>query len=521
MDEASALKKLLADRDKAAAELQELLYDPETGEERTLDVDQEARAAELAGSIEEADKGIEVESARVKQVRMISEARRQANLASHRDGATGASVSVESEPMVYGCDGDKFQSEHSYWNDRFTVEGRGISDPNYGAALERQARYAHQVEREVALNSEFGKRAVDELREFFRRDSPEYTIQALNAVRERGRVALQDKMEQRATGTGGGATASAGGGGAAAFVLPVFVGPYVVYREYGRAFADQCAKPPMPAYGMGIYKPQVTGGAGVGSYTELGTVTELDPTAGFLAGALGIYSGQVVLSQAVLDRTSPDFRYDLMVQDQIARKEAPILDAYVVGKAITNGATAIAYTSTFAVASTSGVNNSLYGHVSQAKATMRKAAGAVLNPTHVWMDPVRWEVVAAWGDANGRPVTIPDYAGPFQALAAGSADGDAGVEGATGYRFNGLRAFTDPNLPTTGGTANLDQVLVTCQNEIEYYEGAPVDRILPQTLATNLETIIQRYRYVTVIENYSAATQPIQGAAFSAPSWGS
>lgn len=520
MDEASALKKLLADRDKAAAELQELLYDPETGEERTLDANQEARAAELAGSIEEADKGIEVESARVKQVRMISEARRQANLASHGNGATGTSVSVESEPMVYGADENR-QSEHSYWKDRITIEKYGVGHPGYDAAQDRRTRWAHQVEREVALRTKFGQHAEAELRERFRGEDPGETIAALNEIRDRGRVSLEQKAEQRATGTGGGATASAGGGGAAAFVLPVFVGPYVVYREYGRAFADQCEKPPMPAYGMGIYKPQVTGGAGVGSYTELGTVTELDPTAGFLAGALGIYSGQVVLSQAVLDRTSPDFRYDLMVQDQIARKEAPILDAYVVGKAITNGASAIAYTSTFAVASTSGVNNSLYGHVSQAKATMRKAAGAVLNPTHVWMDPVRWEVVAAWGDANGRPVTIPDYAGPFQALAAGSADGDAGVEGATGYRFNGLRAFTDPNLPTTGGTANLDQVLVTCQNEIEYYEGAPVDRILPQTLATNLETIIQRYRYVTVIENYSAATQPIQGAAFTAPSWGS
>lgn len=517
--EATALKDLIARYDAIEAKINELRHDADGNELETLSPEAEAELSALQDEVVEVRSGIVAETDRVKAVREVAEARRQANLASHA-GTASAAVSVESEPMVYGCDGDKYQAEHSHWADRFTVEGRGVSDPNYAEAAARLALWGHQCEREIALKTPFGKHAEAELREHFRRDSPEYTIQALNAVRERGRVALQDKAELRATGTGAGPTVSATSG-ASSFITPVFVGPYVVYREYGRAFADQCEKPPMPAYGMGIYKPQVTGGAGVAAYTELGTVTELDPTAGYLAGALGIYSGQVVLSQAVLDRTAPDFRYDLMVQDQIARKEAPILDAYVIGKAITNGATAIAYTATFAVASTSGVTSSLYGHVSQAKATTRKAAGAVLNPTHVWLDPVRWEVVAGWGDSQGRPVVVPDYANPFNAVAAGSPDGDAGIEGYTGYRFNGLKAFTDPSLPTTGGTANLDQVLVTVQNEIEYYEGSPVDRILPQTLASNLETIIQRYRYVTVIENYAAATQPIQGAAFAAPSWGS
>lgn len=534
--EATALKELLERRDALTTELRSLTHDENGQEIAELSPEAEARSSEILDEVEELDQGIDAEAKRVKQVSRLAEARQLANLDSGRGTQDGTQAAVVSEPMIYGCN-EKYQGRHSWWADQITV-ANGPTDPFYAPALDRQLRWGHQVEVEVANDTEFGRHALTQFRDRFRENTGVRAFAVEEEIRRRGRgnaLASEDEIRNMAAhgfgiateefrisgvGTGGGPTVAATSG-ASSFITPVFVGPYVPYKEYGRCFADQCAKPPMPAYGMGIFKPQVTGGAGDGAFTELGTVTEVDPTVGYLAGALGIYAGEVTLSQAVIDRTAPDFRYDLMVQDQIERKEAPVLDAYVIGKAITNGATVIPYTAAFAVASTSGVTSSLYGHVSQAKAVMRSTVGQVLNPTHVWLTPTRWEVVAAWGDANGRPVTIPEYAGPFQALAAGSADGDAGVEGATGYRFNGLRAFTDPNLPTTGGTANLDQVLVTCQPEIEYYEATAVNRILPQTLAANLATIVQRYRYVTVIENYASATQPIQGAAFTAPSWGS
>lgn len=274
---------------------------------------------------------------------------------------------------------------------------------------------------------------------------------------------------------------------------------------------------------MGIFKPYITAGAGVAAFTEDpsggSAVTESDPYAGYLSGALGIYAGEVTLSQAVLDRTAPDFRYDVAVEDQIQRAEAPQLDSYVLTKALAN-ANVISYNGTFSlVAASLPGTGGFTGYVGQAKKTMRKAAGAVLNPTHIWMDPAPWEYIENWADVNGRPVVVPNYAGPFNAIGAGSVDGDAGIEGATSYKLAALQAFTDANIPTTGGTANLYQALVCNMTEIEYYEGKPYNRLLPQTNATYLQTIIQRYRYVTVIVNYNAAVQAIQGTAWGTITW--
>lgn len=110
---------------------------------------------------------------------------------------------------------------------------------------------------------------------------------------------------------------------------------------------------------------------------------------------------------------------------------------------------------------------------------------------------------------------VPDYGGPFNAL-GNSGDGDAGIEGYTGTRFNGLPVFTDANIPTTT-TANLDQALVGDLVEVEVYEGNPINRVLPQTLASNLETILQRYSYGTVLVNYAGAVTAINGSDMSAP----
>lgn len=509
-----ALAALLEQRDTAAQELENLRHDPETGAElETLSDEQEARCAELLTEIEERDKSIEIESARVRQVKMLAEARRL----SLPDAGHVTDAAVTSEPMVYGCN-EKYQARNSWWFDEITLS-RGPQHPDYGNALARRQQYGHQVEVEVANDTAIGRDAIKQLREQNREFGHIFVQNLENEIRDRGRN--DGAVEARAVGTGGGPTVTSIASSASSFVTPVFVGPYVPYRQYGRAFADQCEKPEMPDYGMGIFKPVITAAAGVGAFTEdpsgSSPVTEVDPYAGYLSGALGIYAGEVTLSQAVLDRTAPDFRYDVAVEDQIQRAEAPELNAYVLGKALAN-ANVIAFNGSFSLAVTSGTGG-FTGAVGQAKKTMRKTEGAVLNPTHLWLDPAPWEYIENWSDANGRPVVVPNYAGPFNAIAAGSADGDAGIEGATGYKLNALQAFTDANLPTTGGTANLYQALVCCMTEIEYYEGKPYNRILPQTNATYLQTIVQRYRYVTVIVNYNAAVQAIQGTAWGTITW--
>lgn len=504
------LKKLLEKRDNASSELEGILRDAETGEDReTLTDEQESRATELLDEIKAFDVEIEKVSAEVRTQKMLAEARKAAGTAVSTD------VQVVDEPMVYGGG-----SENSYYLDKIAIAQNDSTDVRHQRARERQLRWSDQVEREVADRSEFGKVAERQLREIYRK-SPEREVVAIMAeIRERGRTAreIKDGTELRAVGTGGGTTASSAGGGAAAFVTPVFGHPYVPYREYGRAFADACFKGDLPDTGMAIYKPYVSGPASVAQFTELNPGTEVDPAAGLLTAALVIFEGHVTLSQAVIDRTSPDYRFDVMCEDQLHRNYDPKFDAYVLARALA-GATPQPWTgktgSFELVASTLPGSGGFSGQVSLAKANMRKLEGTVLNATHLFLDPSRWEFIAAWADAQGRPVVVPDYNGPFNAL-GNSGDGDAGIEGYTGARFAGLPVYTDANIPTTGGTLNQDQALVGALQEVEVYEGNAINRVLPQTLATNLETILQRYSYGTVLVNYPGAVTTINGTGMSA-----
>ena len=425
--------------------------------------------------------------------------------------ADGVRASVN-EQLVYG--GGR---PTSYYHDTITLSRGNVMDPSYRAAYERMMQWSNQVEHEVAERSAFGREAERQLREITRCDNEVRHERAIEEVRARGRVAgdLKDGSESRAVGitSGGGGSVSAAGGGAASFVTPIFATPYIPYREYGRAFADQCFKAPLPDHGLAIYKPVVTGPAGVTQWTENVGVTEVDPTAGYQVATLAIFAGEVTLSQVVLDRMSPDYRFDLMCEDQLRRDYDPKFDKYVLAQALAN-ATSQAYTGAFGLSVASAAGG-FYGQVSKAKAAMRKLIGTVLNPTHLFLDPARYEYIAAWADAQGRALIVPEYAGPFNA-AGNSGDGDAGVEGATGTRFNGLSVYTDANIPTTT-TSNFDQALVGCLSEVEVYEGNAINRVLPQTYGTQLLTLLQRYSYGTVLVNYPGAVTAINGSAMTAP----
>jgi hypothetical protein len=155
------------------------------------------------------------------------------------------------------------------------------------------------------------------------------------------------------------------------------------------------------------------------------------------------------------------------------------------------------------------------GQVNKAKASIRTTAGTVLNPTNVFTVPQRWEFIDAYADANGRPLITADYQGPYNAWGGGSSDGDEGIEGFTGYRLGGLPVSTDANIPLNGTTGQ-DQVLVGDLQEVFVYEGTPVQRVVPQTLAGSLLVLLQMYSYVATLVRYPKAIVAIQGTGLGA-----
>jgi len=503
----SALTTLVEERDRLSAELDSLVSRLEHSQE--MSPEDEARSSELIASIDEVDRRIAEENDRARRAEQLAEARKRAGLVV-RDSD---SVRVENEPMVYGDD-----SQFSYWFDMTALALQG--HPMQDDARQRMAKWSQQVGAHIRDKTKLGRSAAKQIRTAVR--TKEAADRMINNMR--AAVELGPEVEVRAMTTGQGSGGS--------FVTPAyFVSEYAPYREYGRAFADATNRQPLPDYGMVIYLPNVVSPAGVqpqgestgnstgGIPTETGEgtlVNETDPTAGYLAAGLQTMTGQVTVSQQVLDRAGPNFSFDKLIFDQLNRDYAPKVDTFVLntvlataGQNVWSGNNGVFEL----IASTLPGSGGFLGQVTKAKATIRTTEGTVLNPTHLFMVPQRWEFIAAWADSQGRPVVVPDYAGPWNAIAAGSQTGDEGVEGRTGYRFAGLPVFADANIPTPATGA--DQAIVADMAEVYFWEGALVPRVIPQTYAQNLQTLIQIYSYVACLVRYPKCVQSISGTGMS------
>jgi HK97 family phage major capsid protein len=443
-----------------------------------------------------------------KRARKIEEARSE---------ITPAPVKVTKEPRIYD-EG----SDHSFFIDQARASHPGLA--GHAEAVERQNAYAYEVATHLARNDKEGKRARKFITQQIRRADDSHTARdAVKMLEARGRAERDARSSSSGAEYRTPMSTALGFGGE--LVTPVYLESDVVpYRSAGRAFADVCNKQPLPDYGMTVYLPYVASPAGVAAQVGQNQgIQETDPTTGYLSSNLTTQAGQVTLSQQLLDRAGPNFAFDLLVWDQLNRVYAPAIDQYVLSIALANAGT-ITYTTTpFSLYPESGSNpytaSSFAGKVSQAKAAIRTTAGTFLNPTHLFVQPDRAEFMAAIPDSTGRPLIVSNPQGPFNAAGAGSADLDFGVEGPAGFRFAGLPVHTDYNIPAQSGESTYEQAVVFTANQVWYWEGTPVTRAVPQTLANDLAVLLQLYSYVGAIVPYPKAIQVINGAAMVAPVW--
>lgn len=429
------------------------------------------------------DERIEELKAQRDRQNRIAEARKAMGIGmEERGGRDGAHVSVTNEPMLYG-EG----AQVSYYRDLIYS-----SLPGHPASLEardRLTQYGHEVNTEINLRSEVGRKAQN----------------ALRSMTQENRTGIT---------SGGGATATAASGGAA-FVSPlIFIDDYAPYRQFGRAFADRCNKQQLPDYGMELYLPAVTAPAGESYQTEADAVDESDPTFGYLSSTLTTIAGQVTVTQQLLDRAGPGFEFDKMIFDQLNRAYAPKVDDLVFTAALANAQT-ITWNGSYTITTASG-SGGLYEKVAYGKNLLATTDGTVLNADTVAMTPARWNYTASFADADGRPLVVPGANGVFNSVTSGG--GNAPFEGDTGYSIQGVPIITDNNLPPQGTTTS-DQIIVANCSEIYLWESTPVQRVVPQTLASTLQCIVQVFGYAGVIARYPSGTAVITGTALTAPTF--
>jgi len=431
------------------------------------------------------DRIIEVEADETRAAQ-VAEARK-------RSGIDATEVTVTSEARTYGPG-----SEHSYFVDlaRAAMPGSQL----HLAAVERLNRHAVEVAGEMRdPKSVEGRRAEKNLRQQFRGMEE----RQLAAEIDRARTLTAD--ETRAINSGG----SSGG----SFVTPqYFVSNYAPYRQFGRAFADATNKNALPEYGMTIYIPKITQAASVYASTGSGAegvgVAEQDPTAAYESVGLETLSGQVIISQQVLDRAGPSFEYDKMVYDQLTKAYNLSLDVYVLSQAITTASVSAASVASSGPNSSTSISYAVGAGIAGAKANIAGTAGTVLRATHIFAPVTPWEWLVSATDVNGRPLFNPRNSGPWAAQAAG--EGTPVIEGDTGYSWNGLPVYEDNNIPNVGSNY---QFVVADMSEVWLWEGDPVNRTIPQTYAQNLQVLLQTYNYAAVIPRYPTAVQSVNGTA--------
>lgn len=485
------LQNLLESRDAAQKAFEDFIT-PLIEAGSSLTEEQETRRSELSAVVASYDDRIDEVHAERERADKLAEVRSRTGI-----GSTG--LQAITEATVYGRG-----SENSYFLD-LAHHSQGESDPSYHEARSRLMEASHQVAVDIqTASAEKRAKVRGIIREEKRRAGKDEVRDALKRYDALGSTGRSEIRAMDTTSTSGGS-----------FATPIYqIQEWAPYNEAGRAFADQCNKQDLPAYGMTVYIPHITQAAEVATVAQNTALAEQDPTAGYLSGALGITAGQVTVSQALLDRAGPGFQFDEMVFFQLNEDYAPKLDTAVLTQALA-GAGVISYTDStgFHLTVPGGVGG-FTSKVSGAKVAIRKGAGVFMKPTHMFCDPSRWEYISAWSDSQGRPVVVPDYAGAFNAVAAGNASGDYAVEGATGYRLNGLGIYEDANIPVPA--AGADQAIIGALSQVYVFEGDPVTRAVPQTLAGNLSVLLQLYSYNTTIVRYPTAIQTINGTGMAA-----
>ena len=401
-------------------------------------------------------------------------------------------------------------SPHSWLVDTLTEQGDGgmsLARNDDGGRADRLQRHGSLVVRSLERNDEYGQAITRSLEAAHRplqnrADHPE-SVGARKMARD----------ELRAISTGGGITASASGGGAAAFVTPaILLKAFSTYRSPFASFISQLDDSlPLPAYGLEVAVPQITGPAQVSTTTENQGTPETDPTFGLLTSTVAERSGQITISQAILDRVGPGIAGDMVMYRQLREQLDASFDLYALTTALTN-AQNVTGISSFTVSGTSGVGG-FTGDLRKAKRLLTNTAGVRLRATHAFAPDDLIDYVLAWGDAQGRPIATPNF---DDSRAPIKSAGDSTAQGYSGMVLSGLALFGDSNIPNYGTTSQ-EQIVVCRGDSVYWLPGAPIFMTMPSgSSASFLDAIVAVRSYAACIPKWPTGIAAITGTGYTA-----
>ena len=408
-----------------------------------------------------------------------------------------AQARVTHEPRTYGL-----HSQHSFYSD--CVLRRYAEMPGHHGAVQRLARYGRELGHEIDQRSREGQRAERILRARDRiGDVPEHEQRSANTL-----------AELRGFGTDGGISASAAGE-AASFVTPVvLLAEWAPYRGAQRVFADSCRGLPMPAYGMKLFVPFVSGTDEVGEQAEGGSVAETEPTTALEASpTVATITGEITTSMQLHDRGgSGGGSIDAILGGQLHEQLDEAIDKYALNRALKQGT---------AIAGNSGSysNEKFLEDVAKARKEVADIAGTRLRATHIFSSTDFHGYYTRQFDKNERPFMEPAFVPGFP-VSTGADDFDSG-DAPAWSRFmgtmmpGGLVWMADDSIPLVGTTTGIQIIVSAPATAIILFEDDPVLTAFVETKADTLRVVLNLRCYAAVATRHSAGTSVLTGKAYS------
>jgi len=338
-----------------------------------------------------------------------------------------------------------------------------------------------------------------------------YSAQQKNEPQAAERIARHQAYEVEryavATGTLGG-------------IIPpqYMVDLYAKAQRYGRVFADQVRREPLPEVGMTLYVPRLTQGLSAAIQTsESATVSTQDPTETDLTVNVRTIAGYSPVSRQTLERAA--YSDAILFEDLVARYNAA-LDTQLINGSGSSGqhlgvlntssvstATISSWTAANAWAAIAGESGVLAA-INQWAATV----GAVADK--IFMHPRRWGAFLGLLDSSNRPLF---GIGGFDNYAP-LGEGEASAYGRVGSML-GCQVYTDANIPTNLGTnTNTDNIIVVASQAVILWENpdGPITVSFEQQAGTSLQVQLVVYGYSAFTAGrYPAASGVISGAGLT------
>ena len=380
-------------------------------------------------------------------------------------------IAVVLEPRTYSVN-----SPHSFFKD--VVE----SHRGDFAAAARLDRYNVEISHEIETGSTEGQRNLRARTLAYRQSNPTAT---------RAEVDREVRAATSSTMQG--------------WTTPQYIlEQWAAFRGAARTFTHQTVQLPIPDVGLSVSVPSFTSTASAGVQTEGSAVTELDPTGAYITQPIVTIAGQIVASQQLVDRASTQgFTFDTFAYAQLREQYDQNVNIYTMGRALAVGKAITESANSFSVAN-------FYQDVALCREVLYDTLGTRLAPTHIFTTPDLYSYVTRQLDTSNRPMIVPQFA-PGDPLWPDQ-DNKAWRQ-FTGTVLPGtLTWFVDESIQPQGSNT---VVIVSRPDTIVTFEGdEPLVRAYGETIANQLQTVIQLYNYLAVVPRFPYGTAYVTGNAY-------